>query len=90
MAKGTKTGGRKAGTPNKITAALKEAILLAADNAGGEGGMVGYLTRQASENPPAFLSLLGKVLPMTVNAEHSGNIGVTVEIVRFGDQTPCG
>jgi hypothetical protein len=71
MAKGTKTGGRKAGTPNKITAALKEAILLAADNAGGEGGMVGYLTRQASENPPAFLSLLGKVLPMTVQGDAS-------------------
>jgi hypothetical protein len=84
MAKGTKTGGRKAGTPNKITAALKEAILLAADNAGGEGGMVGYLTRQASENPPAFLSLLGKVLPMTVqgDAENPVQIIVTTGVPR--------
>jgi hypothetical protein len=86
MAKGTKTGGRKAGTPNKITAALKEAILLAADNAGGEGGMVGYLTRQASENPPAFLSLLGKVLPMTVqgDAENPVQIVIKTGVPRAG------
>jgi hypothetical protein len=78
MAKGTKTGGRKAGTPNKITAALKEAILLAADNAGGDDGMVGYLTRQASENPPAFLSLLGKVLPMTVQGDANSPLHLIV------------
>jgi hypothetical protein len=65
--KGTpKTGGRKKGTPNKISSALKDAILQAAENAGGEDGIVGYLVVQALNNPSAFMSLLGKVLPMTI------------------------
>jgi hypothetical protein len=65
--KGTpKTGGRKKGTPNKISSALKEAILEAAEQAGGEDGIVGYLVVQALANPAAFMSLLGKVLPMTI------------------------
>ena len=40
--------GRKLGTPNKITTQLKEAILEAAHQAGGPGGMVGYLKKQAN------------------------------------------
>jgi hypothetical protein len=65
--KGTpKTGGRKKGTPNKISSALKDAILEAAEQAGGEDGIVGYLVAQALANPVAFMSLLGKVLPMTL------------------------
>tara|TARA_R110002111_G_scaffold170741_9_gene236475 strand:- start:13833 stop:14120 length:288 start_codon:yes stop_codon:yes gene_type:complete len=61
-----KTGGRTAGTPNKTTALLKDAILEAATKAGNKAGIVGYLTTQANENPAAFMTLLGKVLPMQV------------------------
>lgn len=57
-----KTGGRKKGTPNKVNAALKEMILTALDESGGTE----YLKCQAASNPTAFLSLVGKVLPMTV------------------------
>jgi hypothetical protein len=35
MAKGKKTGGRQAGTPNKFTGELREMILQALDGAGG-------------------------------------------------------
>jgi hypothetical protein len=62
MAKGAKTGGRAKGTPNKTTKALKEMILGALDQAGGEA----YLLQQAQENPNAFLTLVGKVLPTTL------------------------
>lgn len=65
MAAGRKTGGRVAGTPNKITVALKDAIMQALDNADPEG-RVGYLTRQAAQNPVAFMTLVGKVLPMQI------------------------
>ena len=71
--KGTpKTGGRKKGKPNKISSALKEAILAAAENAGkrlkpdAESGTVAYLEQIAIQEPASFCSLLGKVLPMTI------------------------
>lgn len=63
--------GNKRG-PSKVGALLKDAILQAAQAAGGEGGMVGYLTLQAQEQPAAFMSLLGKVLPMQVEGSGEG------------------
>ena len=62
---GPKFGGRAKGTTNKITATLKEAILLAGQAAHPDG-MVGYLTKQAAEQPAAFMTLLGKVLPLQI------------------------
>lgn len=82
---GNRGKGRKAGVPNKMTAILKDAILQAAETAGGQGGMVGYLTLQAQENPGPFLSLLGKVLPMQVEGTGKGGEFVTrviTELVR--------
>lgn len=61
--------GRPKGSKNKTTALLKDAILIAATGAGGPGGLVGYLTLQAHENPAAFMSLLGKVLPLQITGE---------------------
>lgn len=58
--------GRPKGMPNKTTALLKDAILKAAENAGGDAGVVGYLTVQAKENPGPFMTLLGKVLPTQI------------------------
>ena len=69
--------GRPPGSKNKITLALKEAILAAAENAGGEEGMVGYLQRLAIENSSAFASLLGKVLPTTLASDSSGGDAMT-------------
>ncbi len=57
--------GRPKGVPNKSTALLKDAILMAADRAHPKG-IVGYLQQQAIENPGPFIALLGKVLPMQV------------------------
>ena len=78
-----KTGGRKKGTPNKTTALLKDAILEAAQQAGGNSdGLVAYLKQQAVENPSAFMTLLGKVLPLQAKGS-TGNddepVNVTIE-----------
>jgi hypothetical protein len=75
MAAGRKTGGRAKGTPNKLTALLKDDILEAAEGAHPDG-RIAYLTAQAKDNPSAFLTLLGKVLPLQVhgpgeNGEHT-------------------
>ena len=63
---GAPSPGRKKGQVNKTTALLKDAIIQAAEKAGGKGGLVSYLETQASENPGPFLSLLGKVLPLQI------------------------
>ena len=56
--------GRPPGSGNKVPAILKEAIIKAAELAGGEEGLTGYLQAQAKANPSAFMGLLGKVLPL--------------------------
>jgi len=76
--------GRSKGTPNKTTALLKDAILKAAEQAGnkvGQEGLVSYLEHQASENPGPFIALLGKVLPMQVNADINGEVGVIFKTI---------
>jgi hypothetical protein len=74
--------GRPKGSLNKTTALLKDAILMAATQAGGKDELVGYLKRQAIENPGPFMGLLGKVLPMQVTGEDGGPIQVTrIELV---------
>ena len=75
-----KTGGRQKGTPNKRTALLKDAILEAAEKAGGQGGLVGYLTLQAMENPGPFMTLLGKVLPTQVTGEDGGAVKIEATV----------
>lgn len=64
MAKGIKTGGRKPGSVNKYSADLKNMILEALGNAGGAK----YLEDRANDpkTAAAFLGLVGRVLPMTV------------------------
>jgi hypothetical protein len=75
-------GGKPKGTVNKSTALLKDAILRAAQKAGGDGedGLVNYLEEQARENPGPFLSLLGKVLPMTVAGDKDNPLKLVTRI----------
>lgn len=73
IGKGKPGPGRPKGVPNKVTTLLKEDILAAAEMAHPEG-RVGYLKQQAQDNPTAFMSLLGKVLPMQITAEEGIHI----------------
>jgi hypothetical protein len=79
--------GRRKGVPNRFTADLKAAILTAAQQAGGGEGqeaLVRYLRRQADENPPQFMVLLGKVLPHQVGLDPESDGGaITVVIQKF-------
>lgn len=60
--------GRPKGIPNKLTGDVKAMILEALASAGGAD----YLARQAEQSPAAFMSLVGKVLPMTVQGGDNG------------------
>lgn len=82
--------GRVKGQANKVTIALKEAILLAAEEVGDAladaepgrtGGLAGYLTMVASTDVKSFCGLLGRVLPMTIKGEGESG-GIVVEIVK--------
>jgi hypothetical protein len=75
-----KSGGRKKGTPNKTTAVLKDAILMAAEQAGGDTGLVGYLKKQADDCPQSFLPLLGKVLPLQIGGDPDNPLKHTIEV----------
>lgn len=71
--KGKESGpGRPKGTPNKATAQLKDMILTALSNAGGAE----YLTARALDpkTASAFLTLIGKVLPMQITGEGGGPV----------------
>lgn len=68
--KGERPAGRQKGTPNKVPALLKDAIIQAAievgENGKGKDGLVGYLKLRAKTDPGPFMALMGKVLPLTI------------------------
>lgn len=65
--------GRPKGVPNKNTAAIKDMILEALNGAGGAS----YLQEQAEKNPAAFMTLVGKVLPMQVTGADGGPVQIS-------------
>ena len=77
--------GRPVGSKNKTSIALKEAILLAAEQTGQDGqgkdGLAGYLKMVAVSDVKAFAGLLGKVLPMQVAGEGGGPIKTLNQIM---------
>jgi len=86
--------GRPPGAANKVTRALKEAILLAGEKAGDaiaeaaagrgetrDGGLAGYLYEVALNDSKTFCGLLGRVLPLQVTGEGGGPLTVTFKTV---------
>lgn len=65
---------RPKGSLNRKSIQLKEMILGALDKAGGAE----YLYQQSQTNPAAFLTLIGKVLPLSIG-EGSGSLTITWE-----------
>jgi hypothetical protein len=76
-----KTGGRKPGTPNKTTVAVKEAFRQAFEDLGGTQALVTW----AMENPTQFYQLYSKLIPTEIDATLSGKDGapaVKINIVK--------
>ena len=71
--------GKPKGAVNKVTADLKDMILGALDAAGG----IDYLTEKAQDprTASAFLTLVGKTLPMTVKGPGEGGAHVFQKII---------
>lgn len=63
--------GRPKGSLNKTTAAVKDMVIQALNEAHKDGGAA-YLKEQAEKNPTAFLTLVGKVLPLQLAGDPDG------------------
>lgn len=70
--------GRKPGTPNRMTSAVKDAIEQAFKEVGGQK----YLIRVAEEDPKTFCALLGKVLPRDINIESSQTLSEILDMLK--------
>ena len=69
--------GRPKGAKNKVSAAVKDMVIQALNNKGG----VEYLERQAEANPTAFLTLIGKVIPLQVAGDPDAPLVTQVQLV---------
>lgn len=62
--------GKPKGALNHTTKALKDMILGALDDNGGQK----YLSERAKDQPGPFMALLGKVLPTQITGENGGPV----------------
>lgn len=74
-----KTGGRKKGTPNRTTTAVKEALEHAFKGIGGKAAF----TRWAKENPEEFYKLWVKLLPREIDARIDASVNATGKVVVY-------
>lgn len=72
--------GRTKGVPNKVTGELKAMILEALDKAGGVNYLLDCALNEKTQG--AFLSLIGKVLPMTIAGDKENPLQAIVRIER--------
>lgn len=80
MARSSTSGrGRPKGARNKSTKQLKDMILAALDEAGGQA----YLVEQAHENPKAFLTLISRVLPTTISGDKDAPLQVNHGFIQI-------
>ena len=77
MTKRAKLGGRQAGTPNKITAAFKDAVRFVYDDIGGNAAFSAW----AKENQTEFYRIASRLIPTEMTQQSTG---ITVIINRGG------
>lgn len=65
MAKGKKTGGRTAGTPNKVSVTVKDNVITVFEDIGGAGTMKAW----AEENLTEFYRLYAKLIPTQIDLD---------------------
>lgn len=66
--------GRPKGAVNKLTKTIREAVEISFNQIGGAD----WLAKMADEQPVAYMTLLGKVLPQQI--EHAGKDGGAIQM----------
>ena len=77
---GKKFGGRKKGTPNKVTATVKEVFMETFDKMGGVPRMIAW----ADEEPAEFYKLYARLIPTEAKVDLAGELNVT--LLQFNDK----
>lgn len=80
MAQGHKTGGRKAGTPNRVTAQFKDAVQIVYHDLGGHGAFAAW----ARENQTDFYRIASRLIPGEIASRDSG---ITLQVM-INNPTP--
>lgn len=77
--------GRPKGSPNKLGGEIQAMLKTSLSRAGG----IDYLVQQSRENPAAYMSLIGKLLPRQLQAQvtHDGEILKSIEVVFRGSSS---
>ena len=81
MAKGRKTGGRKKGTPNKVTQSVREGYEKVFHALQRDEKAKHALLNWAQKNPTEFYKLAAKLIPLQVQGEMEHRIK-SIEVVR--------
>ena len=84
MAKGRKTGGRLAGTPNKMTRNVRQALEIAFEQLGGVTALVDW----GRDNPVEFYRLWAKLLPKELNVTEEVNQNHTIVYMADNGRDP--
>ena len=74
MAKGYKTGGRKAGTPNHLTQAAKDVIAQVARDMGGADRMLAWAQQDPANERLFWSNIYPKLLPLTLAGDKENPI----------------
>ena len=78
MANGRKTGGRKAGTENKLSGMAKDNIAAVFNRLDGTNGMAEW----AKENRSAFYTIYAKLLPLQLSGDEDNPLTIINKIER--------
>ena len=80
MAAGHKTGGRLAGTPNRITTAFKDAVRIVYEDIGGHSAFAAW----ARENQTEFYRIAARLIPTEIATTGKADPTLRVVLVNFG------
>lgn len=81
MAKGKKTGGRVAGTPNRLGKTVKETFEKTFHEMQRNADSKASLVKWAKENPTEFYRIAARFIPLEVTGEMEHRIK-SIEVVR--------
>jgi len=78
---GKKFGGRTKGTPNKLSASVKDNVISVFEDLGGTE----HMKLWASENPTQFYNIYAKLLPLQLNGAGENGEHISKVVVEFVD-----